>query len=369
MMKFEEEPYRVGILGATGAVGQQFVELLMKHPWLTVETLGGSERTVGKTYKAATGARMPSCSLSPLSDETIMSCTCDEFEDCDLVFSALDSSVAGEIERNFADHGFPVFSNAKNHRNDTDVPILLPLVNPSHLDIVTSQATFVQNNGFIVTNANCSSTGLTIAVAPIHRTFGISKMAISTLQAVSGAGYPGLSALDIIDNVIPFIKDEEEKLETEPNKILGTYNGDTIQHESIIASAACHRVGVSDGHIVSVSLKLQNLSISPALKPVELLSLVRQSIISFPIPSEVQQLPSCPEYAIKLFNEIDRPQPKKDRMIGDGMTVCIGRLRNCPLFDVKMTILSNNMIVGAAGGSILNAELAISRGYIPRRVC
>eukprot|EP00388_Colpodella_angusta_P021238 GDKJ01053723.1.p1 GENE.GDKJ01053723.1~~GDKJ01053723.1.p1 ORF type:complete len:259 (+),score=30.45 GDKJ01053723.1:419-1195(+) len=251
---------------------------------------------------------------------------------------------------------------------DSTVPILIPFVNADHIELVKAQKYYKDTNGFgfIVTNANCSSTGICVALKPFNEMFGgISEMFVTTLQAVSGAGYPGLPAIDCIDNIIPFISGEEEKIETEPSKILGKLNfhGDGIEHAAMRVTAMCHRVPVSDGHTASVSLKFKSVPLS--LTPDDVLTTARSAIRSFQVPQLVSQLPSCPSaQPIILRTEEDRPQPRLDR--SQGMQAVVGRLRSCPLMDVKLTVLSHNTLLGAAGGSILNAELAIAKGLVLR---
>uniref|UniRef100_A0A0G4GBE9 Aspartate-semialdehyde dehydrogenase n=1 Tax=Chromera velia CCMP2878 TaxID=1169474 RepID=A0A0G4GBE9_9ALVE len=355
--------YRVGILGATGAVGQRFLQLLEGHPWFEVTALGASERNAGKTYKDAANWKISADIPEMAKGLVILDCSDTQafLPLVDLLFSGLDSSVAGTVEKSFAEAGVPVFSNAKNYRMAEKVPILLPTANPDHVDIVTHQDTF-SKGGFIVTNANCSSTGLTIALKPIFEAFGITTFIATTLQAISGAGYPGLSAMDMTDNCVPFISGEEDKIETEPCKILGKPKGDgTIQFASMKGCAMCHRVAVSDGHVVSVSLKLENPPSGDKA------AAVVEALRKYRVHPDVEVLPSCPPQAVVVRDEPDRPQPRLDRMAGGGQASVVGRVRECPVFDVRMVTLSHNTIVGAAGGSLLNAELAVKRGYVKHR--
>eukprot|EP00922_Rhytidocystis_sp_ex-Travisia-forbesii_P022583 GHVS01033057.1.p1 GENE.GHVS01033057.1~~GHVS01033057.1.p1 ORF type:complete len:310 (-),score=26.40 GHVS01033057.1:576-1505(-) len=285
---------------------------------------------------------------------------------CDLVFSGLDNSVAGDIEQQCAQAGLAVFSNAKNHRMDPFVPILIPFVNHEHLQAVYKQPSMVSSGGFIVTNANCASTGLAIALKPIHEAFGICSMFVATLQAVSGAGYPGLPSMAILDNAIPGISGEEGKLETEPQKIFGSLTAEGIQSAAIKCSACTHRVPVTDGHLISVSLKLSNQPPSCS-SPDKVAEAVKQVLIQHEIPNVIKKLPSSPARHLLVSEEADRPQPRLDRHAGGGMTTTVGRVRSCNLFDVRLSILSHNTIIGAAGGSVLNAEQSVAQGLIQHR--
>eukprot|EP00916_Digyalum_oweni_P005823 GHVL01010094.1.p1 GENE.GHVL01010094.1~~GHVL01010094.1.p1 ORF type:complete len:287 (+),score=55.29 GHVL01010094.1:227-1087(+) len=280
-----------------------------------------------------------------------------------IVFSGLDSSVAGPIESRFADAGVAVFSNAKNHRMSDNVPILLPMVNEDHLSLIKQQDSFKKTGGFIVTNANCASTGLCIALKPILDKFGLKTVVSSTLQAISGAGYPGLSSVDILDNVIPFIDGEEEKLQTEPLKILGCLTNDAIQPLECQFSCMVHRVPVSDGHIISSSIKLTN---PPSDKTKEIAEICQELCDSYQPNCTVLLLPSCPSKCVTVIKSPDRPQPRLDRMTGNGMTVTIGYIKPCSVSDIRLTCLSHNTIIGAAGGSILNAELAVSKNLVQK---
>ena len=349
---------RVGVLGATGAVGQRFLQLLENHPWFVVEVLGASEGSAGKTYKDAAFWRLEASMPESFKDKVVVRCDALLFkEKVDLVFSALDSSVAGEIETAFASLGIPVFSNSSNHRMDPFVPILVPYVNPTHLEAVKMQE--FPSGGFIVTGANCSSTGLAVVLNPLHRKWGIKSCHVVTMQAISGAGYPGVSSLDIVDNVIPLIKGEEPKMETEPNKILGNFdsNSGSFLSAGIKISAHCNRVAVIDGHTECVSLSLNSS------EPVSVED-IKKCFLEFQAEISALDLPSAAKCPIVLMDEDDRPQPRLDRNSGSGFSVCIGRIRPCPLFGFKFVILSHNTVLGAAGGSILGAELAISKSFI-----
>ncbi len=343
--------FKVGILGATGAVGQKFVELLDGHPWFEVAALIASERSAGKRYRDAvnwTGNRPMPGAVMNFSVRGIP-----EFMDVDFVFSGLDASVAGEAEADFASRGIPVISNARNFRMHRDVPLLIPEVNPEHTRLIEQQNW--PDGGFIVTNPNCSTVCVVSAVKPLQDAFGIDALHMTTMQALSGAGYPGVPSLDILGNVIPFIGGEEEKVESEPLKLLGSLTGKGIRFLQIPVSAQCNRVPVVDGHLISISVRLKG---SPPLED------VREAILGFRSPIEGMALPSDPGEFIRLFDDDLSPQPARQSFLGGGMTVSIGRLRRCPIFGVRMVALAHNTVRGAAGGAILNAELLIKQGYI-----
>jgi aspartate-semialdehyde dehydrogenase len=338
---------QVGILGATGSVGQKFVELLSGHPWFEITAVAASDRSAGKKYSEA--VNWFQSSQMPSETANLRVSLCEPDLPCTVVFSALDSGIAGEIEERFARAGYFVFSNSRNHRMDPDVPLLIPEINSSHLELVRSQKF---GKGAIITNPNCSTIGLVIALKPLLDAFGINQINVVTLQALSGAGYPGVASLDIIDNVIPMISGEEEKMETEPLKIFGTLEKGKIRFADIKISAQCNRVAVRDGHLECVSIKFKR----PAGE---------QEIISawktFQGDPQTLHLPSAPDHPIEYFEEPDYPQPRLHRDAGKGMTVCIGRLRPCALLDYKFVLLSHNTVRGAAGGAILNAELALKK--------
>lgn len=339
----------VAILGATGSVGQKFIELLSNHPQFEITALAASERSQGKTYKEAVNWFM----ASPLPPEIAKMSVqpCEPNLPCKMLFSGLDSSVAGEIEMEFAEAGYIVLSNSRNHRMDPDVPLLVPEVNSDHLNIIETQKT----PGRIITNPNCSTIGLVIALKPLHDNFGLEAVHVVTMQALSGAGYPGVPSLDILDNVIPFISGEEEKMQTEPLKILGAFDGQKIQNLEFPISASCNRVAVLDGHTESVSVKLKK----PAT-PEEIIEVWK----NFSAEPQKRSLPSAPKQPIYYFSESNYPQPRLHRHLEKGMAVAIGRLRPCSLFDYKFTLLSHNTVRGAAGGAILNAELMVARGIL-----
>jgi aspartate-semialdehyde dehydrogenase len=354
------QSYNIGILGATGLVGQRFISLLSSHPWFIITALAASERSAGKSYAQATDWKLEHPCPLYIQQLSVHTCEIQHFVQANvhIVFSALDANVAGDIEEEFARAGFPVFSNARNHRMDCDVPILIPYVNHEHLEMVHVQRKNrgFKENGFIVTNANCSSTGLAIALKPLQDKFGIKKVIVVTMQAISGAGYPGVSAMDIFDNVIPMIQGEEPKLESEPKKILGKIVENEFVFQDIKISAHCNRVAVLDGHTECVSVELDS---EPSIEQIV------DVFKSYQSEAQRLKLPSAPENPIFVFDEnLNRPQPRLDRGIGGGYTVSVGRIRKCPLLGYKFVILSHNTVIGAAGGSIQNAELAISKGFI-----
>lgn len=338
----------VGILGATGSVGQRFVELLAHHPWFEITALAASEKSVGKSYKEAVNWLMPSPLPEAIGRMEVKPCTPDL--PCSWVFSALDASVAGEIESDFALAGYIVHSNARNHRMQHDVPLLVPEVNGDHLKLITAQR---YPKGKIITNPNCSTIGLVLALKPLLDAFGIDAVSVVTMQAISGAGYPGVASMDIMDNVIPLIKGEEQKLETETLKILGKYTEQGIEHGTFKISAQCNRVPVSDGHLECVSVKFKHRASKG-----EVIDAWKHFA---GIPQKLQ-LPTAPRHPTHYFEEENYPQPKLHRHLDKGMAVSIGRLRECSLFDYKFAILSHNTIRGAAGGALLNAELMIGLG-------
>ncbi len=343
----------VGILGATGAVGQKFILLLAQHPWFEIRELAASERSVGRRYadiaKWKQYPGMPEC----VRDLEVKECTPNL--DCRIVFSGLDSSVAGEVEEAFASAGHWVFSNAKNHRMDPDVPLIIPELNADHLDMLTLQRKKRGWPGAIVTNGNCSGIVLTLSLGPLHRAFGLQEVNVVTFQAISGAGYPGVPSLDILGNVVPFIGGEEDKIETEPQKILGTLQGDRFVAADFRVSAQANRVAVEEGHLECVSVGFEK-SVSP--------DRVEQCFRDFKSPLTELQLPSAPPFPVIVMEEPDRPQPRLDVAKHDGMCSLVGRIRPCPLLHVKYVVLGHNTIRGAAGASILNAEVAVRQGLV-----
>ncbi|HEV2386456.1 MAG TPA: aspartate-semialdehyde dehydrogenase [Candidatus Acidoferrales bacterium] len=350
--------FKAAILGATGLVGQRFVQLLERHPWFEVGTLTASDQSVGERYGDAASWRLEGA-LPERAREQVVRETRPEAVDGDFVFSALDSAVAGPIEEEFARAGFPVISNASPHRMEADVPLLLADVNPDHADILPAQQRRRgYGRGFLVTNPNCSTAGLVTALKPLDDAFGVEAVSVVTLQAVSGAGYPGVASVDILDNVIPHIAGEEEKLEIEPRKILGRLRDGSFQPAGFEVSAQVHRVPVVDGHLESVSVKLRG---NPAVDDV---AAAFEAYLSAPQRSS---LPSAPPHPVVVRRESDRPQTRLDRMASGGMAVVVGRIRRCPILSFRFSLLSHNTIRGAAGAAILNAEWLVERGLLAAR--
>jgi aspartate-semialdehyde dehydrogenase len=342
----------VGILGATGMVGQHFIKFLQGHPWFDLKWLGASDRSAGKRYSDAMTWHLGGGLPASVADIQVEECKPGNAPR--LLFSAMDASVATEIERAFAQAGHVVVSNSKNHRMEQDVPLLVPEVNPDHLKLVPGQQRNRGWKGQIVTNPNCSTVGLTMALGPLKQ-FGITKVIVTTMQAISGAGYPGVASMDIMGNVIPFIGGEEEKMQVETQKILGDFRGDRIEPLAAKVSAHCNRVGVVDGHTETVSVEL---SVKPSVAD------LRAAFESFrPVPQQ-RNLPSAPPRPIIYLDDANRPQPRKDAERERGMAAFIGRLRPCPVLDYKFVVLSHNTIRGAAGAAVLNAELMHSEGML-----
>ncbi|MBI2653844.1 aspartate-semialdehyde dehydrogenase [Candidatus Woesearchaeota archaeon] len=342
---------KVGILGATGMVGQRFIDLLQSHPWFEIAELAASEKSAGKTYEEAMEGRWKVSAEIPNKVRKMKVKECKPNLDCRIIFSALDSSVAGPIEEEFAKNGYVVSSNSRNHRMDNDVPLLIPEVNPEHLSIIKKQKQRF-GKGFIVTNPNCSAMGLVMALKPLQDAFGLKKVFVTTMQAVSGAGYPGVASLDVLDNVVPYIGGEEEKMESESLKLLGNVKNDKFVYADIKVSAQCNRVNVKDGHLEAVNVELGRKAT---------LDEIKNAFKNFN-PLKKLNLPSAPNPPIIVREEIDRPQPKYDRDLGNGMAVAVGRIRKCNILDYRFLVLSHNTIRGAAGAAILNAELMKVKG-------
>jgi aspartate-semialdehyde dehydrogenase len=339
----------VAVLGATGAVGQRFVALLDGHPWFRVAALAASDRSAGKPYARAVRWFLPEPMPAWAAAMTVTPCEPRQ-SGARIAFSGLDAAVAGEIEETFARSGAAVVSNARNHRMAPDVPLLIPEINADHLDLIEAQRRRL-GGGYIVTNPNCSTVGLAVSLAPLHRALGVRRAIVTTLQAISGAGYPGIPSLDIQDNVIPHIGGEEEKMESETRKILGASGTPA----AFAVSAHCNRVQVSDGHTLAVSVETGKKA-TPE-EAADLLGAFRPPILAL-------GLPSLPERVIEVRAEVDRPQPRLDRLAGRGMTVSVGRIRRCPVLDLKYVALVHNTIRGAAGAAILNAELLRAKGLL-----
>jgi aspartate-semialdehyde dehydrogenase len=342
----------VAVLGATGAVGQMFVRLLSDHPWFELTELAASERSAGKKYGEATRWLEGGLPPQPVLSRRVIACD-PGVVSAPIVFSALDATAAGEVELAFAKAGKFVLSNAKNHRMEPDVPLVIPEVNGDHLGLIECQRRNRGWKGAIVTNANCSATVAAVALAPLHQKFGIKQLFLSTMQAVSGAGYPGVPSLDILGNVIPFIADEEPKLERELLKLLGSYQDGDIKSAGFKVSAHTNRVPVEHGHTITMTIGFEE---PPT--PEQAIEAMR-SWSGYPATAG---LPTRPEHPLVVTDASDRPQPKRDVNAGDGMTVTVGRVRRDTIFDLRMVALGHNTVRGAAGGSVLNAELLAATG-------
>lgn len=344
----------VAVLGATGAVGQAFVRLLADHPWFELAELAASERSAGKKYGEATRWLDGESPTAKILDRRVIAC--DAGVVCSpVVFSALDSAVAGEVEIAFARAGRIVLSNAKNHRMDVDVPLVIPEVNGDHLALLAEQRRKRNWSGGIVTNANCSATVAAMALAPLHQAFGLKQAFLMTMQAVSGAGYPGVPSLDIIGNVIPFIADEEPKLEKELGKLLGTLREDEIVPADFAVSSHTNRVPVEHGHTICMTLSFRK-KITPEA--------AAEALRSWKGGEATMDLPSRPAHPLLVSDLPDRPQPKRDVNAGSGMTVTVGRVRKDPILDIRLVAMGHNIVRGAAGGSVMNAELLVASGAI-----
>lgn len=344
----------VGIVGATGTVGQRFIQLLEGHPWFEVTWLAASDRSAGKSYSEAATWRLATPIPQRIAEMRVRSAAPDK-DTPRLIFAALDATAAKEIEPLFAEAGCAVVSNSSAFRMAADVPLVIPEVNGDHTDLIKTQSWYKKNGGFMVTNPNCSAIGLVMALAPLHRQFGIEKVFVATMQAVSGAGYPGVPSLDIVGNVIPYIANEEQKMEAETGKLLGTLNNGTVTPSDLKLSAHCNRVAVEDGHTESVSVKLAKSS------QAEQIIAAWEDFRCF---AQKLNLPSAPEQPVVYERAPDRPQPRLDRDRGRGMSAVVGRLRPCNIFDWKFTVLAHNTIRGAAGAAILNGELLKAQGYL-----
>lgn len=344
--------HKVGILGATGMVGQRFIQLLENHPWFEVDWLAASDRSSGKKYADAVRWRLDTA--LPERVAAIPVSPADPDGAPRIIFAALDADIARELEPQFAAAGCAVISNSSAFRMQPAVPLVIPEVNADHLALVENQSWRRESGGYIVTNPNCSAIGLVMALKPIAERFGIEAIFVSTMQAVSGAGYPGVASMDILGNVVPFIKNEEEKMEAETLKLLGHLNGRVVEPLPAKMSAHCNRVAVEDGHTESVSIKLG--------KKVSREDLIAAWAEFRPLAG--RDLPTAPAQPVEFVTAEDRPQPRLDRMRGAGMAATVGRLRPCGLLDWKFTVLSHNTIRGAAGAALLNAELLVSLGKL-----
>ena len=346
----------VAVLGATGSVGQRFISLLDNHPWFKVVALAASDRSAGQKYSQATRWVLDVPMPDYAKDMVIVPANTDTVQ-AQIAFSALHTEVANELEPQFAQAGSAVCSNASSYRRAEDVPLLLPEINADHIHLIKEQRKNKGWSGCIVTNPNCTSTGLTIALKVLDQEFGVKRVFATSLQALSGAGYPGVSSLDIMDNVIPNVGNggEEEKVEWEPRKMLGKLNGDKIEPADMKFSVHTNRVAVIDGHTVCASVELEN-SVEPEIAV--------QALREYVAPLSARELPSSPRPVIEVRDEADRPQPRLDRLTGKGMTTVVGRVRRDPIFDLKFVVLSHNTIRGAAGASIYNAELLMNEGLL-----
>jgi len=335
----------VGVLGATGAVGQRFVQLLADHPWFNLKTLTASERSAGKLYRDVVNWRLDVPFPEKVGDIRISPTTTESLKGVDLVFSALPAEIAGSVEVMCADAGVGVCSNASSHRMEKDIPLVVPEVNPDHLGLIDVQRD-KGRDGFIVTNPNCSTIMLVMSLAPI-RSYAFTDLRVATMQAISGAGFQGVAAMAIYDNVIPYIGGEEQKMETETLKILGTLEGSEVRNAPFRVSASCHRVPVIDGHTMAVWIDIK-----------EKVEKVIESYKLYTPP--ISGLPTQPVQSVHLFEDADRPQPRLDRLRGNGMTVSVGRVRE----GLRYVTMGHNTIRGAAGASVLNAELIYTKKYL-----
>ncbi|MGB6111415.1 MAG: aspartate-semialdehyde dehydrogenase [Acidobacteriaceae bacterium] len=356
-----QTPYKIGILGATGMVGQRFIQLLENHPWFQVTWLAASDRSSGKRYDGAVRWKLDTPIPASVAKLPVSPATPEQNPDGvpEIIFAALDTDIARELEPKFAAAGCAVISNSSAFRMQADVPLVIPEVNADHLALIPQQnwngaSKSGQKRGYIVTNPNCSAIGLVMALKPLAERFGLRSVFVSTMQAISGAGYPGVPSLDILGNVVPFIKNEEEKLEAETRRLLGKLESSQVTLLDAKVSAHCNRVAVEDGHTESVSIELVG---KPSRE--EILAAWREFQ-----PLKGQDLPTAPEQPVEFNPAEDRPQPRLDRMRGRGMTATVGRLRPCSLLDWKFTVLSHNTIRGAAGAALLNAELLASQGKL-----
>lgn len=345
----------VAVLAATGAVGQRFVSLLEDHPWFEVTVVTGSERTVGRRYGEAVNWVVPGEIPATVRDSIVQPTTPEALRGVKLVFSALPTAIAREVEPVLAAAGYAVCSNASAYRMEEDVPLLIPEINPEHVRLIDVQRERRGWDGLIVTCPNCATTSIIFPMKALQDAFGLRQVHTVTMQAISGAGYPGVSSFDILDNIVPYIGGEEEKIETELRKLLGTLTNGHVTPAEVVVSAQVHRVPVMDGHLGALSAGL--------IKHADI-DTVKEALRHWHPPEEVAGLPSAPPQALILRDEPDRPQPRRDRDAGRGMAVTVGRVQPCPVFDVKLVSLAHNTIRGAAGGAILNAEWLVAEGYI-----
>jgi aspartate-semialdehyde dehydrogenase len=341
------------VLGATGAVGQRFLSLLADHPWFEVVSVTGSRRSQGKLYAEATQWVVPGDMPAAAASLTVR--PSEEPGDVRLVFSALPSSPARQLEPSLAERGYAVCSNASAFRMTPDVPLMIPFINPEHHQLIEAQRRSRGWRGLLVTSPNCSTTGVVFPLKVLDEAFGVARVHVVTMQAISGAGYPGLSSFEIQDNVIPFIPGEEEKIENEPRKLLGALREGRVEPAGMIISAQANRVPVIDGHLAALSVALCRAASFEE---------VQSAFQGFNLSEELASLPSAPARPLILRDEPDRPQPRRDREAQNGMAVSVGRIRPCPVFDYRLISLVHNTLLGAAGGAILNAEWLTQRGYL-----
>lgn len=345
---------KVAILGATGAVGQRYLQLLQDHPWFKIEVLAASERSAGKKYGDACNWLMETELPKKIAEMPVVNADVASVEnagDVDLVFSSMPGDLAGPVESEFASM-YPVFSKASAHRMEKDVPLIIPEINPDHAELVKVQQKLRGWKGFISTDPNCSTIQMAITLKPLMQ-FGLKQVMVTTMQALSGAGYPGVASLDIIDNVVPFISGEEDKMETEALKILGTFNQGVIRNADFQISASCNRVNVKDGHLESLFVKMDQ---DPSIEQIE------AAFEDFKGAPQLLKLPSAPAQPIIIRHEKNRPQPRVDRNAGNGQSVVVGRIRRDPVMTFKYMCLGHNTVRGAAGGGILSAELYVANG-------
>ena len=345
---------KVAILGATGGVGQRYIQLLQGHPWFEIEVLAASERSAGKKYKDACNWLMETNLPKEVAEMPVVNADVASVEkagDVDLVFSSIPGDLAGPVEAEFASM-YPVFSKASAHRMEKDVPLIIPEINPDHAELIKVQQQLRGWKGFISTDPNCSTIQMAITLKPLMQ-FGLRQVVVTTMQALSGAGYPGVASLDIIDNVVPFISGEEDKMETEALKILGSFDGKIVRNADFKLSASCNRVNVKDGHLESIFVKLDQ---DPSIEQIE------AAFEDFKGAPQLLKLPSAPENPIVVRHEKNRPQPRYDRDTGNGQSVVVGRIRKDPIMTFKYMCLGHNTVRGAAGGGILSAELYVANG-------
>ncbi|GME87945.1 hypothetical protein B5S28_g1673 [[Candida] boidinii] len=360
---------KAGVLGATGSVGQRFILLLANHPDFELSVLGASARSAGKEYQDAVTWKQTSLLPESAKKIVVSECTVEAFKDCDIVFSGLDADYAGPIEKAFVEAGLSVVSNAKNYRREVDVPLIVPIVNTEHLSAIEKKVTEAKAKtgkkpGFIVCISNCSTAGLVAPLKPLVDAFGpIDLLTTTTLQAISGAGFsPGFPGIDILDNIVPYISGEEEKIEWETKKILGGLNSEgsefvPISDDEMKVSAQCNRVAVSDGHTECIALRFKN-------RPAPSVEAVKQCLRDYVCEATKLGCPSAPEHAIHVLEEPDRPQPRLDRDRDAGYGVSVGRIREDPVLDFKMVVLSHNTIIGAAGAGVLIGEILLAKNII-----